>query len=151
MTAEEVLLGILVACCAGAGAGGRDPLLETLRQAIYPLLVASQAIPMPIIAPLLVLWLGLRDRAEARGDRARLVLSDRGHDAGRRSPAVDPDLLKLMRSFDAPRPRTFWHVELPSALPGVLTGAKIAAVVAVIAAVLAELSGANSGLGYLYQ
>ena len=65
--------------------------------------------------------------------------------------AVDPGLVKLMRSFDAPRRRTFWHVEFPSALPGVLTGAKIAAAIAVIAAVLAELSGANSGLGYLYQ
>jgi len=65
--------------------------------------------------------------------------------------AVDPGLIKLMRSFDAPRSRTFRHVELPSALPGVLTGAKIAAAVAVIAAVFAELSGSNAGLGYLYQ
>jgi putative hydroxymethylpyrimidine transport system permease protein len=65
--------------------------------------------------------------------------------------SVDGELIKLMRSFDAPRRRTFWHVELPSALPGVLTGAKIAAAVAVIAAVFGELAGANEGLGYLFQ
>jgi ABC-type nitrate/sulfonate/bicarbonate transport system permease component len=65
--------------------------------------------------------------------------------------SVDADLLKLMRTFDAGRLRTFWHVELPSALPGVLTGAKIAVVVAVIGAVLAEYAGASSGLGYLFQ
>jgi ABC-type nitrate/sulfonate/bicarbonate transport system permease component len=64
--------------------------------------------------------------------------------------SVDPDLLKLMRTFDASRARTFRHVELPSALPGVLTGAKIAVVIAVIAAVFAEQAGANSGLGYLF-
>jgi ABC-type nitrate/sulfonate/bicarbonate transport system permease component len=65
--------------------------------------------------------------------------------------AVDADLLKLMRTFDASRARTFRHVELPSALPGLVTGAKIAVVVAVIGAVFAELAGANSGLGYLFQ
>jgi ABC-type nitrate/sulfonate/bicarbonate transport system permease component len=65
--------------------------------------------------------------------------------------AVDPDLLKLMRTFDAPRRRTFWHVELPSALPGVLTGVKITVAVAVIGAVFAELAGSNAGLGYIYQ
>ena len=64
---------------------------------------------------------------------------------------VDPDLLKLMRTFDAPRLRTFRHVEFPSALPGVMTGAKIAVAVAVIGAVFAELAGSNSGLGYIYQ
>jgi ABC-type nitrate/sulfonate/bicarbonate transport system permease component len=65
--------------------------------------------------------------------------------------AVDPDLVKLMRTFDAPRLRTFRHVELPSALPGLLTGAKIAVTVAVIGAVFAELAGSSSGLGYLYN
>ena len=57
------------------------------------------------------------------------------------SQRVDPDLLKLMRTFDAPRLRTFRYVEFPSALPGVLTGAKIAVAVAVIGAVFAELAG----------
>jgi ABC-type nitrate/sulfonate/bicarbonate transport system permease component len=64
---------------------------------------------------------------------------------------VDPALLKLMRTFDAPRWRTFRHVELPSALPSVIDGTKVAVVVAVIGAVFAELAGANSGLGYLFQ
>ncbi|MFZ0041205.1 MAG: ABC transporter permease subunit, partial [Solirubrobacteraceae bacterium] len=62
-----------------------------------------------------------------------------------------PDLLKLMRTFDASRLRTFWNVELPAALPGVFTGAKIAVIVAVIGAVFAEESGANSGLGYVFE
>ena len=43
--------------------------------------------------------------------------------------AVDPELLKLMRTFDATRRRSFAIVELPAALPGVFTGAKIAVVV----------------------
>jgi ABC-type nitrate/sulfonate/bicarbonate transport system permease component len=65
--------------------------------------------------------------------------------------AVEPELTKLMRTFDASRVATFRHVELPSALPSLLTGTKIAVVVAVIGAYLAELAGASSGLGYLFQ
>jgi ABC-type nitrate/sulfonate/bicarbonate transport system permease component len=63
--------------------------------------------------------------------------------------SVDPDLVKLMRTFDASRVRTFRHVELPTALPSVFAGAKIAVAVSVIGAVLAEYTGANSGLGYV--
>jgi ABC-type nitrate/sulfonate/bicarbonate transport system permease component len=65
--------------------------------------------------------------------------------------AVDPELLKLMRTFGASRRRVFLDIELPSALPGVFTGTKIAVIVAVIAAVFAEQSGANSGLGYIFE
>jgi len=54
-----------------------------------------------------------------------------------------------MRTFDAGRARTFWHVELPAALPGVFAGAKIAVAVAVIGAVFAEWNGSSSGLGYV--
>ena len=63
---------------------------------------------------------------------------------------VDPELLKLLRTFDASRVQAFRRVELPSALPGVFTGAKLAAVFSVIAAVFAEQSGSSSGLGLGY-
>jgi putative hydroxymethylpyrimidine transport system permease protein len=149
-TAEEVLLGITLASAASLALAVAIHFSSTLRRAIYPLLVASQAIPIPIIAPLLVLWVGF-------GLLPKLVVIALVSffpivvTALAGLAAVDPDLLKLMRTFDASRARTFRHVELPSALPGVLTGAKIAVTVAVIGAVFAELAGSSSGLGYLYQ
>jgi len=150
VTAEEVLLGVLVAALAGFVLAVRVHLSPVLRRAVYPLLIASQTVPIPIIAPLLLFWLGF-------GIFRKLVvialvsffpivvatLSDLG--------AVDEDLLKLTRTFDASRLQTLRHVELPAALPGVFTGAKIAVVVAVIGAVFAEQAGASSGLGYLFQ
>ena len=149
-TAEEVLLGIALASAASLALAIAIHFSSTLRRAIYPLLVASQAIPIPIIAPLLVLWVGF-------GLLPKLVVIALVSffpivvTALAGLAAVDPDLLKLMHTFDASRLRTFRHVELPSALPGVLTGAKIAVTVAVIGAVFAELAGSSSGLGYLYQ
>ncbi len=150
VSAEEVLLGILVAAAAALALAVAIHFSHTLRRALYPLIIASQAVPVPIIAPVLVLWLGFGIAPKlvviALVSFFPIVVTTF---AGLAS--VDQDLLKLMRTFDAPRRRTFWHVELPSALPGVLTGAKIAVVVAVIGVVFAELSGASSGLGYLYE
>jgi NitT/TauT family transport system permease protein/putative hydroxymethylpyrimidine transport system permease protein len=150
VTAEEVLLGILLAAVVALTLAIAIHFSPTLRRAVYPLLIASQAVPIPIIAPLLVLWLGFGIEPKlvviALVSFFPIVVTTLAGLAG-----VDRELIKLMRSFDATPLRTFWHVELPSALPGVLTGAKIAAAIAVIAAVFAELSGANAGLGYLYQ
>jgi putative hydroxymethylpyrimidine transport system permease protein len=150
VTAEEVLLGILVAAVGGLAFAIALHFSRTLRQSVYPLLVASQAIPIPIFALPLVIWLGF-----GIGPRLGVIAVVSFFPilvttlAG--LAAVDPDLLKLMRTFDAPRRRTFWHVELPSALPGMLTGARIAVTVAVIGAVFAELAGANAGLGYIFE
>jgi putative hydroxymethylpyrimidine transport system permease protein len=150
VTAEEVLLGIVVAAVAGLGFAIAIHLSQTLRRAVYPLLVASQTLPVPIIAPVLVLWLGFGILPKllviALVSFFSIVVTTSAGFA-----AVDPDLIKLMRTFDASRLTTFRHVELPAALPALFTGAKIAVTVAVIGAVLAEQAGANSGLGYLFE
>jgi NitT/TauT family transport system permease protein/putative hydroxymethylpyrimidine transport system permease protein len=150
VTAQEVLLGILVAAIAALALAIAIHFSATLRRAIYPLLVGSQAVPIPVFAFVLVLWLGFglapKLLVVALVSFFPIVVTTL---AG--LSAVDPDLLKLMRTFDAPRLRTFRHVEFPSALPGVLTGAKIAVAVSVIGAVFAELAGSSSGLGYLFQ
>jgi putative hydroxymethylpyrimidine transport system permease protein len=150
VTAEEVLLGILVAAAAGLLLSFTIHFSATLRRAIYPLLVGSQAVPFPILAFPLVLWLGF-GIAPKLGLVAVVSFFPIVVTTLAGLAAVDPALVKLMRTFDASRLRTFRHIELPSALPGVLTGAKIGVAVAVIGAVFAELAGATSGLGYLFQ
>ena len=112
-------------------------LVPVLRAAFYPVVVASQTIPIPLIAPLLVFWLGFGLRPElfviALISFFSIVVTTLNALA-----SVDPALLKLTRTFDGSRLRAFRHVELPAALPGVFTGAKIAAVVSAIGALLAE-------------
>jgi putative hydroxymethylpyrimidine transport system permease protein len=148
VTAREVVLGILVAAVTGLVLAVAIHLSHAFRRAAYPLVIASQAVPVVLIAPVLAFWLGFGIAPKlvvvALVSFFSIVVTTL---AGLES--VDPDLLKLMRTFDAPRRRTFWHVELPAALPGVFTGAKIAVAVSVIGAVFAEWNGSNSGLGYL--
>ena len=150
MTAREVLLGMALAAIAGLGFSIALHFSRTLRAAVYPLLIASQTIPIPMLAPVLVLWLGFGILPKlvviALVSFFSIVVTTLGGLA-----AVDPGLIKLMRTFDASRGSTFRHVEFPSALPGLFTGAKIAVVVAVIGAVFAEQSGASSGLGFLFE
>jgi NitT/TauT family transport system permease protein/putative hydroxymethylpyrimidine transport system permease protein len=149
VTAKEVLLGILVAAVLGLVLASALHFSDSLRRAIYPLAIGSQAIPIVLIAPLLVTWLGFgllpKLAIVALVSFFPIVVTTLAA-----LSAVDPDQLKLMRTFDASRLQTFRHIELPAALPGVFTGAKIAAVVAVIGAVFAEYAGASAGLGYLF-
>jgi putative hydroxymethylpyrimidine transport system permease protein len=150
VTAQEVLLGILVAAAAALVLASAMHFFSTLRGALYPVLIASQTVPIPMLAPVLVLWLGFGILPKlvviALVSFFSIVVTTLAGFA-----AVDPELIKLMRTFDMPRRRVFWSVELPSALPGVFTGAKIAVIVAVIGAVFAEQAGASSGLGYLFE
>jgi len=151
VTAEEIVLGILVAATAAfALAVALHFSRRTLRPAVYPLLVASQTVPIPMVAPLFVLWLGFGILPKlvviALVSFFSIVVTTLAGLA-----AVDPELIKLMRTFDASRARIFRHVELPAALPGLFTGAKIAVVVAVIGAVFAEQAGSNAGLGFVFQ
>ena len=150
VTAQEVVLGILLAAAGALTLATAMHFSQTVRRAVYPLLVASQTIPIPMLAPVLVLWLGfgILPKLVVIGlvSFFSIVITTL---AGLAS--VDPDLIKLMRTFGASRRRVFWSVELPSALPGVFTGAKIAVIVAVIGAVFAEQAGANSGLGYIFE
>ncbi|MGC9221675.1 MAG: ABC transporter permease [Solirubrobacteraceae bacterium] len=149
VTAEELLCGISLASITGLlVAVGLHFSGAAVRRALYPLLVASQAVPIPIVAPLLIVWLGFGLAPKlvviALVCFFPIVLTTLSG-----LETVDKELLRLLETFDAGTWQTFCRVELPWALPGLFTGAKLAAVLSVIAAVLAEQSGSNQGLGYL--
>jgi putative hydroxymethylpyrimidine transport system permease protein len=149
-TAEEIVLGVLVATAAALVLATAMHFSTSVRRALYPLLIASQTIPIAILAPVLVLWLGFGILPKlvvvALVSFFSIVVTTLAGFA-----SVDPELIKLMRTFDAGRRRTFTLVELPAALPGVFTGARIAVTIAVLGAVLAEEAGSDSGLGYVFS
>jgi ABC-type nitrate/sulfonate/bicarbonate transport system permease component len=148
VTAQEITAGIGVAVLAAFTLSLAIHFSRALRVALLPLLIGSQTVPIVIVAPLLVLWLGFgvlpRLLVVALVCFFPLVVNTLDG-----LEAVDPDLLKLMRTFDASRVQTFRRVELPAVLPGLFTGAKVAAVYSVIGAVFGEQAGASRGLGYL--
>ena len=148
VTLQEVLLGFGLAVIAGVGSAVALHLSPALRRALYPLLVASQTIPIIVVAPILVVWFGF-----GIGPKLAIIalicffpVTVNTLDGLR---SVDPELRKLMRTLDASRWQTLRRVEAPTALPYFFSGAKIAVAVAVIGAVFGEWAGSDEGLGHL--
>lgn len=149
VTLREVVFGFACALVAGLAFAVLLHMSETLRQAFYPLLVGSQAIPILVFAPILIVWFGF-----GMGPKLAIVaiicffpITVNALDGLR---SVDPDAVKMMRTLDASRWQTFQRVEAPTALPYVFSGAKISVAVAVIGVVFAEWAGSSSGgLGWL--
>jgi putative hydroxymethylpyrimidine transport system permease protein len=146
-TTWEVLLGLAVAIAAGALLGIAMHVSPRARRALRPLVIGSQAVPVPVIAPLVILVLGF-----GMAPKVLLValvcffpVAINLYDGLR---DTDADARKLLRSLDATRWQTLRMLELPSALPATFTGVKIAAAVAVIGAVFAEWAGSDAGLGH---
>jgi NitT/TauT family transport system permease protein/putative hydroxymethylpyrimidine transport system permease protein len=146
-TTWEVLLGLAAALAAGAVLGIAMHVSPRARRALRPLVIGSQAVPVPVIAPLVILVLGF-----GMAPKVLLValvcffpVAINLYDGLR---DTDADARKLLRSLDATRWQTLRMLELPSALPATFTGIKIAAAVAVIGAVFAEWSGSDAGLGH---
>jgi putative hydroxymethylpyrimidine transport system permease protein len=148
VTLREVLAGFALALALGATLAAVLHLSPLLRRATYPLVVASQTVPIIVIAPVFVAWFGF-----GIGPKIAIValicffpivvnaldgLATTGNEQR-----------KLMRSLGASRLRTFTWLEVPVALPFLLSGARIAVAVAVIGAVFGEWAGADSGLGHL--
>jgi ABC-type nitrate/sulfonate/bicarbonate transport system permease component len=148
VTLEEVLLGLAVAIGLGLVSAIGMHLVRPLRDAAYPLLVASQAIPVVVIAPLLVLAFdyGIGPKIAIVALICFFPITVNLLDGLR---GTDPELLKLMRSLGASRGQTLRKVELPACLPYLFSGLRVAATVSVIGAVFGEWAGAENGLGRL--
>lgn len=150
VTLREMLLGIVAALLVGVGFAVLMHRWRLLRDAAYPLVVASQTIPIVVIAPILLVWFGY-----GMAPKVLLItlfcffpITVNTLDGLR---SVDPEAVKMMRSLNASRRQRFWRVEAPAALPNLFTGVKIAVVFAPIAAVFAEWVGSSTGLGHLIQ
>jgi putative hydroxymethylpyrimidine transport system permease protein len=150
VTAREVLLGFALALVAGIAIAIVLHLSPVLRRTAYPLVVASQAVPVIVIAPILVIWFGFGITPKliviALICFFPIVVNTLDGLQG-----TDRDQIKMMRTLGASRLDLLRRLELPSSLPYMFSGAKVAVAVAVIGAVFGELVGSDAGLGHAIQ
>lgn len=150
ITFQEVLAGFALSIVIGTVLAAAMHFSTLLRDALRPLVVASQTIPIIVIAPVLTVWFGY-GIAPKLAIIALICFFPITVNTLDGLTAVDPAHRKLMRTLHASRWQTFRRVEAPAALPYFFTGAKIAVAVAVIGAVFGEFAGSDSGLGHLMQ
>ncbi|MFQ5692035.1 MAG: ABC transporter permease [Nitrospinota bacterium] len=147
-TAVEVLIGFAAAVAGGVGLAVLITYSAVLRRAVYPLVIASQTVPVIAIAPLLIVWFGY-DMMPKVVMTALIAFFPVVVNTVDGLEAADPDLLDLLRLLRAGWWQTFRKVRFPGALPFLFSGMKIAAAVSVIGAVIGEWVGADRGLGFL--
>ncbi|MXP61976.1 ABC transporter permease [Roseomonas sp. M0104] len=147
-TATEILLGLLIGTLLGIAVALLLTAWRGGRRWLLPLLIASQAIPVFAIAPLLTLWLGFG--AASKVAMATIIIffpvATAFYDGLRRT---EPGWLDLAATMGASRTAALWRIRVPAALPALASGLRVAAAVAPIGAVVGEWVGASSGLGYV--
>lgn len=148
VTLREMLLGLGLSFVVGVGLAFAMHLSGVIKDTLNPLIIVSQTIPILVIAPVLIIWLGF-----GIWPKAIVVLLvcffpiTISSFAGLGS--ADPEAAKMMRTLDASRLQILWRVEAPTALPYFFTGARLAVVLAPIGAIFGEWVGASAGLGHL--
>lgn len=147
-TLLEVLVGFGLALVAGLAAGIAIDSSRIVERAVYPLLIASQTIPMVVLAPLFLIWFGygLMPKVLITALVAFFPLAVNTVDGLR---AADQEILQLLRSMGASGWERFRLAKVPAAMPSIFSGARLAVTFSVIGAVFGELVGAKEGLGYL--
>lgn len=145
-TSEEALLGLALALAVAVPMAVAIDWSTTVRASVYPLIVASQTLPIIVLAPLVVIWFGF-----GLWPKVALValfsFFPIAVGAVQGLGSADRDVLDLLRTMRASRWQLLTKVKLPSALPQVFTGLKISVTYAFTSAIVAEWVGATSGLG----
>jgi NitT/TauT family transport system permease protein len=133
-----VLLGFLI---------GSSRLAYT---ALYPLMVAFNAVPKAAVVPILVVWFGI---GLGPGILTAFLISffPITVNIATGLATLEPELEDVLRVLGARRWDVLVKVGLPRSMPYVYGSLKIAITLAFVGTVLAEMTAGDSGIGYLMQ
>lgn len=149
-TLTETVLGVGLAVVAALVWALLLDRFDVLKRALLPYFIASQTIPIIVLAPLMLLWFGFgllpKTLLVALFAFFPIVLSTLG--GLEQTPRERHD---LMRSLAASPWQTFRFLRWPFALPSFLSGLRITLSYSVTGAIFSEYVGGFSGLGILLQ
>lgn len=138
--------GFIIGCSIGILTAILLHLFPRTQEALYPLLILSQNVPIIVLAPLLVIWFGfgLLPKIIVITLVCFFPVTIAGMGGFRNTP---PDMKHYMLMAGATKTQLFSKLEWPSALPALFSGLKIAATYSVMGAVISEWLGAKKGIG----
>ena len=150
ITLQEIIIGFILAALLGSLLATAIAWSRVVERSLYPIVIASQTIPIITLAPLLLVWVGPEMTSKVivvvliSFFPVVVSLVD-----GLRS--ADVEMTNMMRTLGASRIQLMMKLRLPAALPYLFSGLKVAAVTAVIGAVVGEWVGGQGGLGWLMK
>jgi NitT/TauT family transport system permease protein len=148
ITVLETLLGLVSGSLLGMAVGLLLPQLRLVSHVFEPFLMVLNGIPVIVIAPLFILWLGLGILSKI-GISVYIVFFAMFIPVYTASLRLDTTFVDALHVMGASRSQIFWKVIVPSSLPSVYTGLKIGSGLALIGAVIGEFVASRSGLGHM--
>ena len=148
ITAFETVLGLVTGSLAGIAVGLLLPQMRIVSRVFEPFLMMLNGIPVIVIAPLFILWLGL-GLASKVGISVYIVFFAMFIPVYTASLRLDHTLVDALQVLGASRWQIFRNVIVPSAMPSVFTGLKIGSGLALIGAVIGEFVASRAGLGHM--
>lgn len=142
-----ILIGLILSIILGVSLAILMHFNRWIEQALYPLLLASQTIPVIALAPIFVLWFGYSIWSKVMMTLLLTFfpITISTIDGLRASSKA---MEELFLTLGAKRKDIFIKLQLPNALPHFFSGLKIAIPLSVIGAAIGEWLGAQAGLGY---
>ena len=111
---------------------------------LLPIAIASSAVPVIAVAPILNNWFGVLNPLSKMMMAALLVFFPVMINVTRGLVEVKPEALELMRSYAAGEVEVLRKVRLPNMLPFLFTALKVGATLAFIGALVGEYFGGTS-------
>jgi sulfonate transport system permease protein len=148
VTMQETIIGFLLGTLLGVAVGFLFARWETLAYIFDPLMVALNAMPRVVLAPLFILWfgLGLLSKVVMVVSLVFFVVFFSTYTGIRE---VDRDLVSNARILGATPGHMIRHVLLPSALTWIFSSLRTSVGFALIGAVVGEYLGSHEGMGYV--
>lgn len=148
VTLGEIAAGFAAGTLLGVATALAVVALPRFGRAVWPLVLVLQALPVFVVAPLLVLWFGF-------GMASKVVMTtliiffpvaSAFADGLRRT---EPEILDATALCGASSWQALVHVRIPLAMPSLVSGLRVAAPLAPLGAVIGEWVGASAGLGFV--
>ena len=140
-TFQEALFGFLIGCSLGVLAAMLCVRWHWMADGLLPLAVASNAVPIIALAPLVGVWFGSTGQASKVAIVAIMTFFPTLINAYRGLTSPAPATLELMRSYAATPAQIFLKLRVPAALPFLFNALKISATLSIIGALVSEFFG----------
>lgn len=142
-----IVMGLIISTLIGIGLAILMNVSHIAEKTFYPLIIASQTIPIIALAPIFVLWFGysIWSKVTVTVLITFFPITVSAFDGLRSS---NKDLKELLLTMGATRKDLFFKLDVPSALPAFFSGLKVAVTLSVIGAAIGEWLGSKAGLGY---
>lgn len=147
ITAMEALAGMGISFVIGIMIGVLIDAMPTFKRCIYPILVVTQTIPVIVLAPIFIIYMGFGYAPKILTVVLMCffpIVVSFSDGLGQ----MDEGYLNLIRSYGGSRLQLYRIVKIPSAIISLLSGLKVAATYSISGAVVGEWIASKSGLGY---